>query len=432
MAELSREQMVAQHVEKNFRWNFSVNLIDVAFIMFGLNLISRETVIPLLISQLTDSKIAIGALPAIFSLGIYLPQLIGANIAETMPYKKPFVAIVGGIGERLPYLMAGILVFLFAETAPNLALPALMICFGIAGASAGLGTPAWFDLISKVIPVQRRGLFTGLSFGIGALMGLAGSAVIALVLDRWLFPANFAILFGLASIALLISWVGLLLNREPESLNLHAPMRLNAYLQRLPIILRENRNFSRYIGTMAIARAATMASGFFLVYGDERFQLSATDVGILTGILVGGQAILNPIWGMLGDRYGHKVVLACGAFALSLAALLAAFALNLIWLYAAFVLLSAFIAADTASFLTIIPEFCGEADRPTYIGLSNTLLAPVTALAPLFGGWLATVADFPPMFMLAGVLAAAGAALLFIWVREPRHTPEAAPEPAHG
>jgi MFS family permease len=95
-----------REVARNFRWNFSVNLLDISFIMLGLSLVSRETVIPLLVSKLTSSPIAIGLLLAVYSLGIYLPQLVGAGVTESMPRKKPFLALVGGLGERLPSLLA--------------------------------------------------------------------------------------------------------------------------------------------------------------------------------------------------------------------------------------------------------------------------------------------------------------------------------------
>ena len=46
-------------------WNFSVNLWDITLITLGLSLISRETVIPVLVSQLTDSKLVFGLVPAL-------------------------------------------------------------------------------------------------------------------------------------------------------------------------------------------------------------------------------------------------------------------------------------------------------------------------------------------------------------------------------
>jgi MFS family permease len=419
-----------REVQRNFRWNFSVNLLDISFIMLGLSLVSRETVIPLLVSKLTSSPVAIGLVPAVYSLGIYLPQLIGASVVEGMPRKKPFLALVGSLGERLPYLLAGLAVLLLAVPAPMGALAALVALFGISGASAGFATPAWFDMIAKVIPLQRRGLFTGLGHGLGALMGVAGAVVIGLVLERWPYPQSFALLFGLAFGAMAISWVGLMLNREPANPSVHSSATLAGYLRRLPSILRDDRNFTRYIGALAIARVGTMAGGFFLVYGVARFQLGGAEVGLLTGVLIGCQALLNPLWGMLGDRRGHKLVLVGGALALGLAAATVWLAPAWPWLVVAFTLLGAFLSADTASFLNIILEFCADEDRPTYIGLTNTLLSPVTTLAPLIGGWLAAQLGYPPMFALAALLACLGAGLLAGWVHEPRQA-KAASRSAH-
>jgi MFS family permease len=420
-----------REVERNFRWNFSVNLLDISFIMLGLSLVSRDTVIPLLVSKLTTSPVVIGLVPAVYSLGIYLPQLLGASVAEGMPRKLPFVALVGGLGERVPYLLMGLTVLLLVGLAPTAALVVLIALLGISGASAGFATPAWFDIISKVIPVRRRGLFTGLGHGLGALMGVAGAVVIGFVLERWPFPQGFALLFVLAFIAMAISWLGLALNREPANPMVHPSNGLAHYLRRLPGIMRADRNFARYVGAMAVVRAGTMAGGFFLVYGATRFQLGGAEVGVLTGVLIGCQALLNPLWGMLGDRRGHKLVLAGGALALALAAATACLALSWPWLVASFALLGAFLSADTASFLTIIPEFCPDEDRPTYIGLTNTLLAPATALAPLLGGWLVVWLGYVPMFALAALLACLGAGLLASRVHEPRRAkPAATPAPS--
>ena len=369
---------------------------------------------------------AIGLVPAIYGLGIYLPQLIGASVAEGMPRKLPFVALVGGLGERVPYLFMGLAVLLLAVSAPTAALVALIGLLGVSGASAGFATPAWFDIISKVIPVRRRGLFTGLGHGLGALMGVAGAVVIGFVLERWPYPQNFALLFGLAFVAMAISWLGLALNREPANPSVHPSVSLAGYLRRLPGILRADRNFARYVGAMAVVRAGTMSSGFFLVYGASRFQFSGAEVGGLTGVLIGCQALFNPLWGMLGDRRGHKLVLTGGALALGLAAGIACLAPTWPWLVVAFGLLGGFLSADTTSFLTIIPEFCPDEDRPTYIGLTNTLLAPVTALAPLLGGWLVAWLGYTPMFALAALVACLGAGLLAGLVHEPRRAKPAA------
>jgi MFS family permease len=412
----------AREVARNLRWNFSVNLLDISFIMLGLGLVSRETVIPLLVSKLTPSTVAIGLVPAVYSLGMYLPQLVGAGFTAAMPRKKPFV-VLAGIGERLPYLLVGIAVALLAESFPTVALGAVVLLIGFSGASAGFATPAWYDMIAKVIPVQRRGVFTGLGHGLGALMGVVGAAGIGIILERWSYPTGFVILFTLAFAMMIISWIGLILNREPASASVPPPTPLIHYLRRLPAMLRSDHNFARYVAAIAVVRGGAMATGFFLVYGTERFQLSGATVGLLTGVLIGSQALLNPLWGVLGDRHGHKLVLVGGAIALALSAITALLAATWLWLVAVFLLLGAFLSADTTSSLNIILEFCSDEDRPTYIGLTNTLLAPVTAFAPLVGGWLAAWLGYPPMLTIAALLAAVGAVLLALWVREPRRRP---------
>ena len=119
------QSAISADAQKNVTWNFNVNLIDVIFITFGFSLISRETVMPVLVSTLTDSKLAIGLIPAIWALGYYLPQLLTASFTERLRYKKPFVMLVGSLGERFPYFFTAVAIWAFALAAPTLTLDAL-------------------------------------------------------------------------------------------------------------------------------------------------------------------------------------------------------------------------------------------------------------------------------------------------------------------
>ncbi|MDE2852912.1 MAG: MFS transporter [Chloroflexota bacterium] len=422
MAELSAQAKA--FVEKNLRWNFSVNLIDITFITLAFSLISRETITPLLISNLTESKIAIGLVPAIYSIAYYLPQLFAANHAERLEHKLPFVMVVGGLLERVPYLFAGLAILLLAEGAPIAALLCLYLVIGLGALGNGVATPAWFSMIGKVLPVTRRGIFFGLSEGLGTLMGIIGAFFVGLVLDSVGYPLNFAALFLVAALFMGISWVGLALNREPESPIVKAHIPFSHYFRRLPAILRRNRNFRRFLLSYSISRLSTMGVGFFIVFGDERFQLTGADVGLLTAILIGSQAAMQLLLGWLADKRGHKANLTISGLTLALAALLALTATDIAGLALAFILLGVGLGSDHVSRLNIILEFAVPEDQPTFIGLTNTLLAPVVFLAPIFGGWLADF-GFDALFVLMMICGALGGLLLLLWVQEPRHLPPA-------
>lgn len=161
-----------------------------------------------------------------------------------------------------------------------------------------------------------------------------------------------------------------------------------------------------------------------MVYGTERFATDQASVArltaLLTGVLIGSQAISNLVWGFIGDIKGHKTVLVSASFILMLAALTALLASSQVWLVISFVLLGVYLAAEQVSSLNIILEFCEEQDRPTYIGLTNTLLAPLYALAPLLGAWIVTGFGYSALFTCAVVAAVVGGVALRVWVREPR------------
>jgi MFS family permease len=317
----------------------------------------------------------------------------------------------------------GIAVWLFAVRAPSVALILVLGCLALTGFSAGAATPAWYDLIAKVIPVQRRGMWSGVSHGIGALMAIFGALLVGRILDGLAYPNNFALLFGLAFLATCISFVGLALNREPPSEIVKARVSTRHYFRQLPDLLRANANYRRFFISRTVILMGAMANGFLIIYGRERFVLDGAAIGLLTAVLVASQAVMSLVWGVIGDRAGHKIVLTCAAFVLALAALTTLLAPSPGWLILSFVLLGAASSGDAVSGLNIILEFAAPADRPTYIGLTNTLLAPTIIVAPILGGWLATVAGFPTLLVIATAFAATGGMLLALWVQEPRRQP---------
>lgn len=196
-----------------------------------------------------------------------------------------------------------------------------------------------------------------------------------------------------------------------------------SYFRQLPGVLHANVNYRRFFISRTIVLSGAMANSFFIIYGDQRFGLDGAMIGLLTATLVASQAVMSLVWGVVGDRMGHKVVLTSAAFLLALAALSTLLAPSQTWLVLSFAFLGASSSGDAVSGLNIILEFAAEEDRPTYIGLTNTLLAPAIVLAPILGGWLATILGFQTLLSMAATIAVTGGLLLALWVREPRRQP---------
>jgi len=99
--------------------------------------------------------------------------------------------------------------------------------------------------------------------------------------------------------------------------------------------------------------------------------------------------------------------------------LAAAFARSILAFDLVFALAGAASSALVVSWLSILPEFAGPRNRPTYFAAASALTSPFSAAAPLLGGVLASLYQPPPVFLLAAAIAGVGLFMLTA-VRDPR------------
>jgi MFS family permease len=92
------------------------------------------------------------------------------------------------------------------------------------------------------------------------------------------------------------------------------------------------------------------------------------------------------------------------------------------WFYAIFVLAGIANVSIWTIGMTMTVDFASEAERPMYIGLSQTLTAPATIIAPIIGGFVADTFGFKSTFIASTVLAILMLAILIFIVKEPRVT----------
>ena len=90
------------------------------------------------------------------------------------------------------------------------------------------------------------------------------------------------------------------------------------------------------------------------------------------------------------------------------------------WFFPIFFLSGAVSAGTFISGISIVYEFTDAENRPTYIGLANTIPGIVVSVAPLIGGWLAGAMSYRFMFILSAIIGVVSWALLRFAVREPR------------
>jgi MFS family permease len=416
------ETEAAPLIEKHYRWNFTVNVLDGATFWFGMSFLSSAVILPLFVSHFASSPVLIGLIAFLTAAGPLLPQLLVAKAVAHAPRKIVFPAYIGFFVERLPLIILPAAIWLLADGPPVWALTVFFILYAWHCGGVGVILVGWQDLIAKIIPADRRGRFFGISNFIGNGTGVLGALALPFILLASDFHTGFTLAFSVAALCMLASWGFLLLTREPavES-SLPASTWLD-YLARLPSIVRLDGNFRRFLVSQSLTALSGMASGFFLVHAVRIGSLSDAQAGAFTVWLQAGLALANLGFGFLADRFGHRRGLEWGLL-LNVGSLLLAWLLAAPWAFSLiFFLRGAMSAAQFISGSALVYEFSAAEDRAVYLGLANTIPGLVGALAPLLGGFLGGLLGYPMLFAISSVVALAGWAVYRFGVNDPRAT----------
>jgi MFS family permease len=322
------------------------------------------------------------------------------------------------------WLVLAYLTLTYAETNPELVLVVLLVLFGLFSLAGGMGTVVYADVFSKAIPARRRGRFTGLRQLIGGLLAIGAGYVVKVILGdpvRFPYAANYALIFLLSALTLLIAFSGFALIREPVYPVKRVSQSLGHLLRRATVLARQNPNFRRLLGARGLTAAVLALAPFYVVYARDQAGVDLGMVGVYLAAQMAGAALSNLLWGWLGDRYGNRSVIVGTAVTGGLAPLLALLApLTTAMLFLlVFAFLGATISGMRLGYSNFILEMAPVELRPTCVALQNTLLTPV-ALLPLVVGALIQVWSYT-VLLAAGVLLMVIALWLGIRLLDPRH-----------
>ena len=409
-------------VVKHIKRNFFANILDAGFWFFGDSFVAAYTILPVFMSTLTDSPILIGMIPALEGAGWFLPQLFLAKHLESKNRRLPLVLKLG-IFDRVPYLFLALGAYLVLKLDQKVAIVLFLLFYGIKAFSSGLVALPWQELIATVIPVSHRGRYWGFSLILGKLLGMFGAIIAGLMLAKITYPLNYAYMFLAGFICVAISYIFLSLNIEPEINRQTFAKNINVW-GRIKVILDANKNFAVFLVNRGFVFLSFMGLGFVTVYGIEKFHLPISYSAIFTAVMLIAEIVGFGIWGTIGDKDGYKrVIEVCNLFLI--VGLVALLFVDSIWgLYIVFGIISFAHSGEFIADQNIAMEFGKEADRPTYIGMSKTLIGPFLLAAPIIGGGIVKLWGYQSMFLTALILAVFAFGIIKFFVKDPRRIKE--------
>lgn len=406
-------------VQRNLTRNFIAHLAHGMLGQTGFRLIMAPTFLPAYIMLLSDgSQFTVGLALSLQALGMTLTPMVGANLIEHRKRVLPVGFLTGGAMRASIFLLA--LSGFFLEGAP--ALIAVMVCLALLGLFQGMQGVIFNFLMSKVIPVKKRGRLTGLRNFLAGITSagvawVGGTYLIGDVPTAQGYSWTFLLAFVLTSMGLLM----LLAVKEPEPPTVKEKQSLWDRVADLPQMLKDDPAFARYFLARALATMGRMAMPFYFLHAGQSIGITGQTLGIVTFAFTLSGTVSNLIWGAIADKTGFRstFLMSIGLWVMS--TLLLMYADGMIITIVVFIGIGAAVQGFQSSSQNLTLEFGHRDDLPLRIAVANTTSEMAGTLGPLLGGVMASFLGYPAVFIASIAFLGVGGLVVGYYVPEPRN-----------
>lgn len=397
----------------HLRRNFWMHCLEGGFYMAGLAFISQETVLPTFVKELGGKANLIALmpvlLPAMFStLGLFVAPFI-----ERMHHFKTFV-ILFGLMQRLPYLVAG-LVMLLAPQAAGAILYIVVLTPLVSGLVGSIGVPAWMEMVTRMIPEHLRASGWAIRYVIQGVFGLSAGLIIHWILTHHPGAIGYAWLHLICFAFLILSWLSqvFMIETDVSRPAIATQPSYKEYLLGLPLLLRHHPSLIKLIFARFTSMGYLMLVSFMSIHALKITERPNADMGHLVLANMIGALCGNVFAGWWGNRHGGHAIMLLSRFiclALSVALL---FVQSFDGFLLAFFFWGFGYFVDRVGDLTLSAELCPFEGRPIYQSILGfcQMLCLITAVT--MSGWLYRFTQsFHAVIILSGVFAAASILIL--------------------
>ena len=370
--------------------NFFLNAANGAATKLGEQLASPSLVLPWLLDTMGAPLFLTGWLVPVRRAMALLPQLVIAGRIRRFEQRKWFWA-GGGAGFGLGFLLMIPAVMLLSPLAAGIA---IVLLLGVASIARGVSSVAYKDVLAKTVPMGRRGTLLATRASVAGVLTLAAGALLRLYVSDASSLTPYLILLGVAGTLWFVG-VGfaLAISEEPGATegarNPLEEARAGWHL------LQEKAGFRRFILARALLLSVRLAIPFYILYARDLIGGAISGLSIFVIATGLAEVLSSPFWGRFSDRDSRAVMVAGGMMSivvgvgtLALGWLPEGWQTSLVFGVAIF-LIGVGKAGVRLGRKTYLVDGAPEANRPTYVAVTNTLIGTIT----LASGGLGLIAE---------------------------------------
>ncbi len=195
------------------------------------------------------------------------------------------------------------------------------------------------------------------------------------------------------------------------------------FLKHIPGMVKKQPRFKKYLIARSAFGIGLLANSFYAMYAYDKYNLSEGTLGVFTMVILLTKSVFGFIWGYLGDHFGYKINYLLSSGLLIFMGILAITSPG-VW---AFYVIAFGIGAVMSVIMTSDPNMVFQLAPPSetsrFIGIANTIVAPVMTFAPLISGLIIDVFSFQVLFLAELIISFLAFVVIFYVMPNP-HRPE--------
>jgi MFS family permease len=305
--------MRANHHSPLVKRNFVLGVVNGALWQLGNAFMNPSTVVPAFILALgRGDKIWIGVITACMNSGWAWPHIFLARYLSTKERLLPYYWF-SAIARSVAILALTGVIALLHDAGLTVVFALVAGLFVVYGSCGAVGMIPFMTIVSDSMPASLRGRFFGMRWLLGGLMGMAAGIVVKQVLSGRFgvdYPNNYVMLFGIASVIYVASFVSFGFVREPARTGPTRELPMRQELARGPRLLRRDPDFRR----LATSRVFDAIGGgltvpFMAPFALQHWKAPEEVIGVFLACQAGAGALSNLLWSQISDKRGNRRVL---------------------------------------------------------------------------------------------------------------------------
>ncbi len=382
------------------------NVIHAFFLALAITIAEPSTILPLMVHHFSNSVIMVGIFASLLRGGAITVQLYAAFHAQAYKRVLPYLRKVFFF-RWISWFSIGLSIFFIGDN--NKPLTLFLIGSGLFffSFSAGFGAIYFKELQAKLFSKKYRGKTMANRQVAGSIASIISGGVAGYVLNHYEAPLNYAYLFMVSSLFMVIGFVTFVTIEEPIKENVSVKEKhFKTFIKNATVTLKEDKRLQQQILAIFLSFSYFLSMPFVILNANSTFTL--------TGWMLGGFITVQMVGSILGSTFLWRKIhdyekMLSLSFLFMIAAFVIALFANSVYVYAVIFLLFG-IALDGFNIagMNLVIEIAPEEKRPVYTAL-QTNISSFGLFFPVLGGViLKFVSSYTVIYLLSILLLSIG------------------------